>query len=49
MDVEDIGEGPHVGVDAEDVNKTPHAKVLMEASCCSRRRYQRRYVVGAYI
>ena len=46
MDAKDVGESPgaggadegDVGVDAEDVNEAPHAEVLAEASCCSRRR-----------
>jgi hypothetical protein len=46
VDTEYVGEGSHakgvdegdVGIDAEDVNEAPRAEVLVEASCCSRRR-----------
>ena len=54
MDAKDVGESPgaggadegDVGVDAEDVSEAPHAEVLAEASCCSLRRYRRKYVVS---
>jgi hypothetical protein len=54
VDAKDVGEHPHaegvddgdVDVDTKDVSKAPHVKVLVEANCCSHRRYRRRYVVG---
>jgi hypothetical protein len=47
VDTKDISEGTgaesvdedDVGVDAENVSEAPHAEVLAEASCYSRRRY----------
>ena len=54
MDAEDVGEGPraegfdegNAGVDAEDVSEASHTEILAEASsCCTHRRYSRRYIV----
>jgi hypothetical protein len=57
VDVKDVGEGPRaegvdegdVGVDVKDVSEAPRAEVLAKTSCCSLRRYRRRYVVSVGI